>query len=195
MKYFTVILIAFAFAFAVPTTNAANGSILGGLVNNLLTTVFIYLKNLILLLIPPNTPVQSQLFVQYLAQTQPLTIGTLVNTAFAVVGIDASPVLNACKDLFSPGLDPNNAVQFFQSSLGGQVVPFETYFDALLNYLLPVFDQLVPPILLRILPKLLPDLLPILSNVLHQVLPKLKQILPIILPGLLKVLAKLFLKN
>lgn len=198
MKYFAVILIAFAFA--VSTTNASNG-LLEGLVNQLLITVFTYLKKLILIVILPNTPVQSQLFVQYLAQTQPLTVGTLVNTAFAVVDIDASPVLNALEqtpvlnELIYPGLDADGAIQYFQSSLGGQVVSFEIFLNALLSYLLQVFDQLVPQIILQILPALLSALLPTLSKILSQVLPKLLKNLGKILPGLLKVLGDLFLKN
>lgn len=85
------------------------GTHLSGVANDAISSIVHYVANLVLMLIPPNTPVFVATLSDAIVLAQHLTLGTLLETVCELVNFDVSPLISALpRFLTALPLDKNN---------------------------------------------------------------------------------------
>lgn len=171
MKYFALVLVAFTVAGPLSTqcvfAKAANeispngygypappptglGTLLASAVNDLISSILEYVQNLLVVFVPPSTPVPVPTLLQALVSAQPLTLGTLSEAVLSLDDVDFSPVVEELPTVLSTlPIDVNNLSGFLLSSVPPNTpsVEFGTLLNLLANYLQQVLFQLVVSLL------------------------------------------------
>lgn len=169
MKFFVLVLVVFTVAGPLSTqcvsaqaNPSPNGygypapapagldTLLASTVNDLISSILLYLQNLVLFLVPPSTPVPLPTLLQTLVAAQPLSLGILLEAVFSLVGIPASPVLAACPSVLTTlPIDVNNLAGALLAAVPPNTpsVPFAILFNFLATYLQQLLFNLVISIL------------------------------------------------
>lgn len=163
MKYFAIISVAFSIAITLSTncvsavyvSNAVAstgygygapaasgvgsnlGTLLSGIVNDLISSILAYLQNLLLILIGANTPVSVPALLQGLAAPS-LSLASLLQNVFVLVNTNANTVVSELPRLIQTlpiDVASLSSVLLAAIPAGTPSVPFGTLASLLLNYL------------------------------------------------------------
>lgn len=124
-------------------------TLLATTVNDLVSSVLEYVQNLVLILIPPGTPVPVPTLLQTLVAAQPLSLETLLEAVFSLVGEDVKPIFAAFPTILNTlPIDVQSLSSTLLAAVGtAPSVPFATLFNLLATYLQQLLFNLVVSLL------------------------------------------------